>query len=104
MVKLATDSKSLTHYTKGTQSLLAELPLLVRIRFQVYFTPLTGVLFAFPSRYLFAIGRSGVFSLGGWSPHVQTGFHVPRLTHFIVHALLRTGLSPSMAGLSRPFR
>ena len=31
MVKLATDSKSLTHYTKGTQSLLAELPLLVRI-------------------------------------------------------------------------
>ena len=81
MVKLATDSKSLTHYTKGTQSLLAELPLLVRIRFQVYFTPLTGVLFAFPSRYLFAIGRSGVFSLGGWSPHVQTGFHVPRLTH-----------------------
>ena len=82
MVKLATDSKSLTHYTKGTQSLLAELPLLVRIRFQVYFTPLTGVLFAFPSRYLFAIGRSGVFSLGGWSPHVQTGFHVPRLTQF----------------------
>ena len=82
MVKLATDSKSLTHYTKGTQSLLAELPLLVRIRFQVCFTPLTGVLFAFPSRYLFAIGRSGVFSLGGWSPHVQTGFHVPRLTQF----------------------
>ena len=104
MVKLATDSKSLTHYTKGTQSLLAELPLLVRIRFQVCFTPLTGVLFAFPSRYLFAIGRSGVFSLGGWSPHVQTGFHVPRLTQFIVHALSRTGLSPSTAGLSRPFR
>src|SRR3546814_2814408 len=29
-----------------------------------------------------SIGRSGVFSLGGWSPHVQTGFHVPRPTHF----------------------
>src|SRR3546814_7690100 len=40
------------------------------------------VLFAFPSRYWFTIGRSGVFSLGGWSPHVQTGFHVPRPTHF----------------------
>ena len=50
--------------------------------FMFYFTPLAGVLFAFPSRYWFTIGQSGVFSLGGWSPHVQTGFHVPRLTHF----------------------
>ena len=49
--------------------------------FRFYFTPLAGVLFAFPSRYWFAIGRSGVFSLGGWSPHIQTGFLVPRLTH-----------------------
>src|SRR3954454_8595944 len=39
-----------------------------------------GVLFTFPSRYLFAIGHQGVFRLGGWSPHVQTGFHVPRPT------------------------
>ena len=52
--------------------------------FRIYFTPLTGVLFAFPSRYWFTIGRSGVFSLGGWSPHVQTGFHVPRLTRLHV--------------------
>src|SRR5690606_16180365 len=50
--------------------------------FRFYFTPLAGVLFAFPSRYWFTIGRSGVFSLGGWSPHVQTGFHVPRPTRF----------------------
>ena len=50
--------------------------------FRFYFTPLAGVLFAFPSRYWFTIGQSGVFSLGGWSPHVQTRFHVPRLTHF----------------------
>ena len=40
-----------------------------------------GVLFAFPSRYWFTIGRLRVFSLGGWSPHVQTGFLVPRPTH-----------------------
>ena len=39
-----------------------------------------GVLFTFPSRYLFAIGHQGVFRLGGWSPHLQTGFHVSRLT------------------------
>jgi hypothetical protein len=38
------------------------------------------VLFTFPSRYLFAIGRMRVLRLGGWSPHVQTGFHVSRLT------------------------
>lgn len=50
--------------------------------FRVYFTPLTGVLFAFPSRYWFTIGQSGVFSLGGWSPRVQTGFHDPRPTRF----------------------
>ena len=56
------------------------LPLLVGIRFQVYFTPLIGVLFTFPSRYLFTIGQLGVLSLGGWSPHVQTEFHVFRLT------------------------
>jgi hypothetical protein len=50
--------------------------------FRFYFTPLTGVLFAFPSRYWFTIGRQVVFSLGGWSPHVQTRFHVPRPTRF----------------------
>ena len=43
------------------------LPLLVGIRFQVLFTPLTGVLFTFPSRYWFTIGRLEVFSLTRWS-------------------------------------
>ena len=47
-------------------------------RFQVCFTPLTAVLFAFPSRYWFTIGHQGVFSLGGWSPRIQTAFHVHR--------------------------
>ena len=56
------------------------LRLLVGIRFQVYFTPLIGVLFTFPSRYLFTIGQSGVFSLRGWSPYVQSKFHVFRPT------------------------
>ena len=50
--------------------------------FRIYFTPLTGVLFAFPSRYWFTIGQLGVFSLGGWSPHIQTGYHVSRPTRF----------------------
>ena len=38
--------------------------------FRYCFTPLTGVLFAFPSRYWFTIGQLRVFSLGGWSPLV----------------------------------
>ena len=49
-------------------------------RFQVCFTPLAAVLFAFPSRYLFAIGHRVVFSLGGWSPRIRTEFHVLRPT------------------------
>ncbi len=44
--------------------------------FRYYFTPLTGVLFTFPSRYWFTIGHQQVFSLGGWSPRIPTGFHV----------------------------
>jgi hypothetical protein len=55
---------------------------LYALGFRFYFTPLTGVLFAFPSRYWFTIGQLGVFSLGGWSPHVQTGYHVSRPTRF----------------------
>ena len=105
-VKLATECKSLTHYTKGTQSPLTRLPLFVCTRFQDLFHSPPGVLFAFPSRYLFAIGRSRVFSLGGWSPHVQTGFLVPRPTCRMLSTaqrLSRTGLSPSMVRLSRLF-
>ena len=56
------------------------LELLVDMRFQVLLTPLTGVLFTFPSRYLFTIGRQGVFSLTRWSWQIQTGLHVSRLT------------------------
>ena len=38
------------------------------------------MLFTFPSRYWFAIGLPGVFSLAGWSPRIRTGFLVPRPT------------------------
>ena len=106
-VKLATECKSLTHYAKGTQSPLMRLLLFVCMRFQVLFHSPPGVLFAFPSRYWFTIGRSRVFSLGGWSPRLQTGCHVSRLTCRVLStmtAISRTGLSPSIAELSRSFR
>ena len=38
------------------------------------------MLFTFPSRYWFAIGLSGVFSLTGWAPLFHARFLVPRAT------------------------
>ena len=96
-LKLARYTNSRTHYTKGTPSPThrwAGLRLLVGARFQVSFTPLVGVLFTFPSRYSCTIGRQGVFRLGGWSPHVQTGFHVPRPTQGSHAALRLRGCHP----------
>ena len=52
------------------------------------------MLFTFPSRYSCTIGRRGVFRLGGWSPHVQTGFHVPRPTRGPLRTLRLRGCHP----------
>ena len=65
--------KACGHPRRGSHSLGAH-------DFRVCFTPLKGVLFTFPSRYLCTIGRQPVFSLGGWAPRIQTGFHVSRPT------------------------
>src|SRR6201992_543860 len=88
--------KSLAHNTKGTTSprTYLGLRLFVGVRFQVYFTPLVGVLFTFPSRYCVTIGRGGVLRLGGWSPRVQTELHVFRLTREHIIALPIRGYHP----------
>ena len=64
------------------------------------------MLFTFPSRYWFTIGLMGVFSLAGWSRRIRAGLLVSRVTQDTATPLLasRKGLSPAMAGLSRPFR
>src|SRR5512145_3063201 len=83
------------------------LLLFVCMRFQDLFHSPSGVLLTFPSQYWFTIGRLRVFSLGGWSPHIQTGFHVSRPTCRAPSStvvLSHTGLSPAMAVLSRTFR
>ncbi len=49
---------------------------LVDMWFQVHYPPLVGVLPIFRSRYWFAIGRQRVLSLTGWTPLLQTDFHV----------------------------
>ena len=80
------------------------LSLLVNIRFQILFHSPPGVLFTFPSRYLFAIGHQVVFSLRGWSPHVPTEFLVFRGTLLCrISSLSPTGLLPSLVNLPRLF-
>lgn len=77
-LNLAACRDSQAHSTKGTRSPSSKrLPLLGGARFQALFHSPLGVLFTFPSRYWFAIGHRRVFSLGGWSPLLRTGFHVP---------------------------
>ena len=104
---LAAHRDSLAHSTKGTPSQLQELlRLLVGARFQVLFHSPLGVLFTFPSRYWFAIGRRRVFRIGGWSPRLRAGFHVAGPTREGGRAgrgASPTGLSPPAAGLPRPF-
>ena len=61
-----------------------------------------AVLVNFQSLYCFAIGRRGVLSLGGWTPHIRSGFHETESTPW-ADQLPVTGLSPSSVGLSSPF-
>ena len=67
-----------------------------------YFTPLSGVLFTFPSRYCFSIGYTLVFSLTRWSSLIHTEFHGLRATRDSVWLLpfSTTGLSPPLVQLS----
>ena len=105
VLNLAIDNNSLDRSTKSTISHLNVLYLLVNIGFQVLFHSPPGVLFTFPSRYFFTIGHQVVFSLMGWSPLLHTRFHVPRITldSTSLTYLSYTGLSPSMAYLSKYF-
>jgi hypothetical protein len=79
-LNLARNRNSPVHSTKGTPSHVNVLRLFVGTRFQVLFHSPPGVLFTFPSRYWFTIGRQVVFSLGRWSSQLPTGFHVSRGT------------------------
>src|SRR5437667_9839987 len=105
-------ANSPAHSSKGTPSPApgcpgSELRQLVGSRFQVLFHSPPGVLFTFPSRYWFTIGRQGVLSLRGWAPQIHAGFHVPRVTrehHTETSRFSATGLLPSVAVLSRCVR
>src|SRR5437762_7590274 len=76
------------------------LPLLVSIRFQVLFhSPRRG---AFHLSLTVLVHYRSLRStrLGGWSPHVQTGFHVSRPTRVLWFVRPVRGCHPSR----RPFQ
>ena len=115
-LNLATKINSQTHSPRGTPSGIAvrtsfrystnpplALRLLVSLRFQVLFTPLTGVLFTFFS-VLVHYRSSSVFSLGEWTPQIPTGLACPVVLRYPARGstFSRTGLSPSVVGFSTP--
>ena len=105
VLNLATYNRSPDRSTKSTRSHFDVLSVLVSTRFQVLFHSPSGVLFTFPSQYFFTIGHRVVFRLGGWSPHIPTGFHVSggTLDTDGCSGFSCTGLSPSSVGLPIPF-
>ena len=80
------------------------LPLLVSIRFQILFHSPSGVLFTFPSRYLFTIGQYEYLALDLSRPDFQPDFSClvvlkKKLGNCMVFR--DTGLSPSLVRHSR---
>ena len=98
-------TNSQAHSSKGTLSpLLGRLQRFVSRRFQVLFHSPPGVLFTFPSRYWFTIGRQGILRLTGWSPQIHASFHGPGVTwddRAESEYVSCTGLLPTAARLSR---
>ena len=75
--------------------------------FRLSFTPLAGVLFTFPSRYWFPIGRWSYLALGGGPPSFPPDFACRAVLTLLFHSHdppSPTGLSPSPAARSSSLR
>ena len=106
LLNLATERNSSAHSSIGTPSPgQAGLRLLVGTRFQGLFHSPLGVLFTFPSRYWFTIGRQGYLALESGLPSFPRDFTCPVVLRDPagVDQVSPTGLSPPAAGRSRPF-
>jgi hypothetical protein len=101
-VNLATENKSLTHYTKGTQSQNKSAPTAcmhtvlgsISLRSPRFFSP-------FPHGTCSLSVSQEYLALEDGPPMFKQDFTCPVLLVFIDYALSCTGLSPTMAGLSR---
>ena len=105
-VNLATESKSLTHYTKGTQSpALRQAPTAcTRTVSGSISLPLSGFFSPFPhGTGSLSVGRE-YLALEDGPPMFSQDNTCPDLL-IVTHnkTISSTGLSPAMAGLSRPF-
>ena len=95
-LKLAANRNSLTHYTKGTPSRHVPLRLLVGIRFQVYFTPLSGCFSPFPHGTCSLSVTREYLGLEGGPPMFRQDFTCPALLkdlskHYAYGAITRYG-------------
>ena len=110
-LKLARKTKSLTHYTRGTPSHIAfqrnaiVLRPSVGTRFQVLFHSPSRGSFHLSLTVLVHYRSSNVFSLGRWTSQIPTGLACPVVLRYPARVcpVSPTGLSPSMASLSRRF-
>ena len=62
------------------------------------------MLFTCPSRYSSAIGHTGVFSLGGWSPQLHTGFLEPGATQELHCAVCLAFIYRALTVYGAPFQ
>ena len=102
-LKLARETKSMTHYTKGTPSPLKEAPTACR-------RPVSGTV-SLPSSGCFSPFPHGTGSLSvskeylafeGGPPIFRQDYTCPALLD-VSNRASNTGLSPPLVGLSRPF-
>ena len=105
MLNLAYYRNSLARSTKSTRSHIKSAPTDCKHRVSGSISLPSRGAFHLSFTVLYAIGHQVVFRLGGWSPLFPTGFQVSGGTLDTVCSVCfsPTGLSPSMAGLPRPF-
>ena len=102
-VKLATKCKSLTHYTKGTPSPLRAPTACTRTVSGSISLPSPGFFSPFPhGTGSLSVGRE-YLALEDGPPIFRQDFTCPALLNFTIEIFSCTGLSPFIAGLSRPF-
>ena len=101
-LNLATYNNSPVRSTKSTRSRIARAFSACKHRVSGSLSLPSRGAFHLSLTVLYAIGHQFVFSLGGWSPLLPTGFHVSRGTLDTDHlvSFSRTGLLPALAVLS----
>ena len=102
VLNLASTRSSPDRSTKSTRSYLRSTSTACRHRVSGSLSLPSRGSFHLSFTVLFSIGHQGVFRLGGWSPHVPTGFHVSGGTLDTVGCLLFSLTRLSLSMVCRP--